>query len=227
MTRVTLVEQGGETQMKSRKIGVLLAAGAFLGVLVFLTHLSLTHSKPVISTATSESDPWDVLKIEQGQPDRVFFKNGKVVDTIGYELKYIGKMNLSSGPILLFSGMTCMECDDSENLIVYSVASDSVTWKSAYPSATASNLDDGKIFYQGRAFYGECLPGLTASIVAYVHSNIKGDEWKDTVFTYVFHLDGSVEEKKIDENPPNIAESLNAVSLAKCEELPHYDYTEE
>jgi hypothetical protein len=224
VTRVTLVEQGGGTQMKSNQVKILLAvifalAAILIGLRSRITRNPLS-SPPVV-------DLWDVLKIEQGNPDRVSFKNGKVVDTIGYQLKYIGKMTLPSGPILLFSGQTCMECDEGVNLIVYSVASDSVTWKSAYPSATAANVDDGKVFYEGRAFFGECLPGLAASVVAFVHSNVQGDAWKDSVFTYAFKLDGTVEEKEITENLPSVEESLRAVSQSKCEELPHYDYTEE
>jgi hypothetical protein len=210
--------------MKSKKARAL--AAATLAVLVVIVGFFVRAHRPAAPVAT-DLDPWDVLKIEQGQPDRVSFKNGKVVDTIGYDLKYIGKMSLSSGPILLFSGQTCMECEEGVNLLVYSISADRVTWKSAYPSATAANVDDGKVFYQGRAFFGECLPGLTKSIVAFVHSNVQGDAWRDSVFTYVFRLDGTVEEKEIVENPPDVAESVKAVSLGKCEELPHYDYTED
>jgi hypothetical protein len=210
--------------MKSKKTKAILAL--VLALIAILIGLRFRANR-VSSSPAADLDPWDVLKIEQGQPDRVSFKNGKVVDTIGYELKYIGKMRLSSGPILLFSGQTCMECDEGVNLLVYSVAADAVTWKSAYPSATAANVDDGKVFYQGRAFFGECLPGLSPSVVAFVHSSIKGDAWLDSVFTYVFRLDGTVEEKEITENLPDVAESLKAVSQGKCEELPHYDYTED
>jgi len=210
--------------MKSKKTKAL--GAVVLALAAILIGLRI-RSNRVTPSAATDLDPWDVLKIEQGQPDRVSFKNGKVVDTIGYELKYIGKMKLASGPILFFSGETCMECDEGVNLIVYSVSADAVTWKSAYPSATAANVDDGKVFYQGRAFFGECLPGLSPSVVAFVHSNVKGPDWKDSVFTYVFRLDGTVEEKEITENLPDVGESLKAVSLGKCEELPHYDYTED
>jgi hypothetical protein len=210
--------------MKSKKTQALLALVLALSALLIALRSRGFHK---VSSSPADLDPWDVLKIEQGQPDRVSFKNGKIVDTIGYELKYLGKMGLASGPILFFSGQTCMECDEGVNLIVYSVAKDTVTWKSAYPSATAANVDDGKVFYQGRAFFGECLPGVSQSVVAFVHANVEGEQWKDSVFTYVFHLDGTVEEKEITENLPDVAESLKAVSQGKCEELPHYDYTED
>jgi hypothetical protein len=223
ITRVTLVDEGGGTQLKSKKTKAL--GASLLALIAVLVGLKLRHQRISLPQA-SDLDPWDVLKIEQAQPDHVYLRNGKVLDTVGYDLKYIGKMKLSSGPILLFSGQTCMECDEGDNLIVYSVAADAVTWKSAYPSATAANVDDGKVFYQGRAFFGECLPGLSPSVVAFVHSNVKGDSWKDTVFTYVFRLDGTVEEKELSDNLPDVSESLKAVSQGKCDELPHYDYTE-
>jgi hypothetical protein len=191
-----------------------------------------------------DSQGFEVVRIEKGHStdslertrDRVVLKNGMILDSIGYDLKYIGEMSVAKHA-LIFSGRDCIDCGSGLDFFVYSVNDSHMTYF-PYPAARAYTYGEKDPFYEGRAFFGNCLGRSDGSagaalsersqgIIAFGSSREDDGSWKKLVMTFSLDETGELEETTIAGNLPDIENTLKEVSQGRCHEFPHEEYSEE
>lgn len=151
------------------------------------------------------------------------FINSIVLD----EKEFMGKIYTNENEWFIMAGKSCKDCD--ENISLYLLpkkgfaGSDSIEHsRYSFPGKLLS-FDD-QIVFESRAFYGECISGLS-NVIVWVQKQQTGDgQWKESM--YVIELyDQSIKETEINENLLTII--LNKVKESKCFEIPERDQTTE
>ncbi len=112
------------------------------------------------------------LTIVDGPEEAVYnsgiirFKDGKSLDTGIYELDYIGTLATSRGPFLILSGRECLECDAGFEIFVCPVSDGKLDLRGlARHPHPGENFVEGELYYEARAFFGDCLTDGAPKIV--------------------------------------------------------------
>jgi hypothetical protein len=213
-------------------VSLLLGVGGYF----FWQKERASHSGPGSSAGNDSrlASPWDVARIESDAhtgkisrgPDRVFFKNGTMIDNLGFDLKFLGKLKAEENPpVLLFSGRECVDCEEGLNFYVYSLQKSSAIPYS-YPAGKVSSEEDGGVFYQGRGFFGKCFSDGQEGVIAFGSLVQSDGSWKKVVTSYSFQPDGTFVGKEVDAEKFTIEDTLKKVLQGTCQEMPQQDYSE-
>jgi hypothetical protein len=188
----------------------------------------------------NEADSWTVARVEQPEEmqssdavsavdkdddsdlpkptETVVLKNGHRISGIGYELKSLGQLKAKL-PVLLFSGVSCKDCDASNKIFVAYAVNGAEKHEFRFPGKLSVSAESAEASYESRVFYGECLTGETGnSVVSLYHS---GTQQGATIVRV--KDDGMTELREIEsaneDGMPRMESLAERVASKKCTEV--------
>lgn len=141
-----------------------------------------------------------------------------------YDLKVVGKLRTKKKlPYYILSGIGCTECDANTSIYIHSpsdgpMKNEGEQQRFMYPGQER-DYQTGQIVYEGRMFYGDCLPDHPNAVVWF--ERMLGDDKKlhDDVFVAEVKQDHLLTTKLPTRELPKPKDSEVAVRAGKCHEL--------
>lgn len=164
--------------------------------------------------------------------NKIIFKDGSSFETTLIKLNYIGRIRSARGKTyLILSGKDCEfeGCDANISIYVHSPEDgpmkDSATQvRYVHPGKeydVRKYIEEGKeeLAYEGRAFWGRCLPGRGEMVIWHEKFKLDDGSWKRDVYILEPGEEG-LKDTFIDKKVPPISQTLKMVSGGKCREIP-------
>lgn len=183
-------------------------------------------------------DPWKVKTIHKDDyrmagshtKDDVELNNGlKIVDLV-YEVQFVGEIpRTPQAPVLLFSGLDCLECEPGHFIIAYSPESRERielfhpgVWRGVDPM-----LDLEIVTNRTRLFYGTCMENWNGVLlfdeerdIGFAEGQwIVPDTWQHSTKQVTIGAAGELQLKKLEGQTPVVEEVLTYVQKGVCQEV--------
>lgn len=163
---------------------------------------------------TQSTDVTGVLSL----PDGSKFK------TTLYNMKVIGQLRTTKKlPYFILAGTTCTECDENTSIYIHSPSDGAMKNEGEQPRFSypgqETDYQSGKIDYEGRMFYGDCLRSHPNAVVWFERALGDDKKWHDGILIAEVKDDRLVTtELRVD--LPRASEAQAAVRAGQCHELP-------
>jgi hypothetical protein len=125
-------------------------------------------------------------------------------------------------PFNIYSGRRCHDCESNRSIYIHSAFEGRMTrgtTRYRYPGRLYSHLD-GQLVEDTRAFFGDCLPGHSASTaVWFVRTRRDRIDWENEV-QLVESLGSSLNIDTLKDPAPVVEPTLELVAQGRCREIP-------
>ena len=152
------------------------------------------------------------------------YGGGKHFQTSLYHAVLLGQLPATDKePYLVFSGRSCIECDENTSVYVHSPSDGSMKGRgldnrSTYPGNYYA-YDTGKLVARVRMFIGRCTDPSREAAVWFVHEKLDDGSWRDKVFVTSV-INGKLDDAEATAPLPGIVVAKGAVSKGLCREIP-------
>jgi len=139
-------------------------------------------------------------------------------------MKVVGQLHTSKKlSYFILSGTTCTDCDENISIYIYSPSDGPMTDEGdlqsyPYPGQETDN-ESGKVDYEGRMFYGNCLPTHPNAVVWFDRTLGDDKKWRDDVLIAEVKNDDLV-ITQLHSGLPKLSDAQAAVRTGQCHELP-------
>jgi hypothetical protein len=153
----------------------------------------------------------------------VEFRNRSEMRSDIVELEFIGQLSArDKPPFNIYSGRRCHDCESNRSIYIHSAFEGRMTrgtTRYRYPGRLYSHLD-GQLVEDTRAFFGDCLPGHSASTaVWFVRTRRDRIDWENEV-QLVESLGSSLNIDTLKDPAPVVEPTLELVAQGRCREIP-------
>jgi len=152
------------------------------------------------------------------------YGEGNHFQTRLYDALLLGQLPAAGKePYLVFSGRSCIECDENTSVYVHSPSDGPMKGKgldarSTYPGNYYA-YDTGELVARVRMFIGRCTDPSREAAVWFVHEKLDNGSWRDRVFvTYV--MDGKLNDTQAAAPVPAIGVAKAAAAKGLCRQIP-------
>lgn len=153
----------------------------------------------------------------------VEFRNRSEMRSDIVELEFIGQLSArDKPPFNIYAGRRCHGCESNRSIYIHSAFEGRMTTRTTryrYPGRLYSHVD-GQLVEDTRAFFGDCLPGHSAStVVWFVRTRLDRVAWENEV-QLVESLGSSLNVDVLKDPAPVIDPTLALVEQGRCREIP-------
>ncbi len=153
----------------------------------------------------------------------VEFRNRSEMRSDIVELEFIGQLSArDKPPFNIYAGRRCHGCESNRSIYIHSAFEGRMTNRTTryrYPGRLYSHVD-GQLVEHTRAFFGDCLPGHSAStVVWFVRTRLDRIAWENEV-QLVESLGSSLNVDILKDPAPVIDPTLELVEQGRCREIP-------
>jgi hypothetical protein len=152
------------------------------------------------------------------------YGGGKHFPTGLYDAALLGQLPaVGKEPYLVFSGRSCVECDENQSVYIHSPSDGSMKGRgldarSTYPGNYYA-YDTGKLVARVRMFIGRCIDSAQEAAVWFVHEKVDNGSWRDKVFVSSV-TNGQLDDAEATSPLPGIGVAEAAVARGLCREIP-------
>lgn len=152
----------------------------------------------------------------------VEFRNHSEMRSDIVDLEFIGQLAARDRPPFnIYSGKRCHACESNRSIYIHSAYDGRMTRRTKryrYPGRLYSR-DNGQLVEETRTFFGDCLPGHSAStMVWFVRTRRDRTDWTNLV-EVVETLGTSLHDTVLTEPAPVIDPTLELVEQERCREI--------
>src|ERR1035437_1486831 len=150
--------------------------------------------------------------------------DGSKFKTTIYGMKVIGRLRtIKKLPYLILSGTTCTECDENISIYIHSpsdgpMKNEGKQLRLSYPGQEI-DYQSGQVEYEGRMFYGDCLPAHPNAVVWFDRTLGDDEKWHHGVWVVEVKEDHLV-TTELHGDLPELSDAQTAVRTGQCHELP-------
>ena len=153
----------------------------------------------------------------------VVFRNRLEMRSDIVELEFIGQLSARNRPPYnIYAGRRCHGCESNRSIYIHSAFDGRMTRRTTryrYPGRLYSRVD-GQLVEESRAFFGDCLPGHSAStVVWFVRTRLDRVDWENEA-QLVESLGSSLNSSILKDPAPVIEPTLELVAQGRCREIP-------
>ena len=153
----------------------------------------------------------------------VEFRNRSEMRSDIVELEFIGQLTArGKPPFNIYAGRRCHGCESNKSIYIHSAFQGRMSHRTPryrYPGRLYSRVD-GQLVEETRAFFGDCVPGHSAStMVWFVRTRLDRSSWENEV-VLVESLGTSLNSEVLTEPAPVIEPTLELVEQGRCREIP-------
>jgi len=153
----------------------------------------------------------------------VVFRNRLEMRSDIVELEFIGQLSARNRPPYnIYAGRRCHGCESNRSIYIHSAFDGRMTRRTTryrYPGRLYGRVD-GQLVEESRAFFGDCLPGHSAStVVWFVRTRLDRVDWENEA-QLVESLGSSLNSSILKDPAPVIEPTLELVAQGRCREIP-------
>ena len=153
----------------------------------------------------------------------VVFRNRLEMRSDIVELEFIGQLSARNRPPYnIYAGRRCHGCESNRSIYIHSAFDGRMTRRTTryrYPGRLYGRVD-GQLVEESRAFFGDCLPGHSASTaVWFVRTRLDRVDWENEA-QLVESLGSSLNSSILKDPAPVIEPTLELVAQGRCREIP-------
>jgi len=165
-----------------------------------------------------------VLKVES---KKVYFKSGQIFETNIFDIGFIGQIkSKTKKDFLILTGRQCQGCDANISIYIHSPSDGSLKNEALQERFGIPGkefyYENNKLIYEGRAFWGEVLPGRTGIIWFQKSLNDK-NVWIESV-AFAELIDDQIKTQTINES---LEKTLFQLKKGVAFEIEGHDVTSE
>lgn len=165
------------------------------------------------ATALAGSSEYTTLKYEGEKHFQASLHDATLLG----ELHALGKE-----PYLVFSGRSCVECDENIGVYIHSpsdgpMKGGGLDARSAYP-ANYFAYDTGKLVSRVRMFIGRCRNAEQNEVVWFIDEKVEDGGWQHKVFVAAVR-DGALSDSEVTKPYPTIQAMRSAAAKNQCREI--------
>ncbi len=137
------------------------------------------------------------------------------------DVKFIAIQMSHNGqiPYALFSGRACNKCTENQvGLFMMRIDGKGKSFQFVYPGKITDSKK-GQIVFNGRSFYGNCMPGMKQGLVTHQAEIIDRRRGLQKSVLVIEPGDYKVEERLIEKRLPSINTTLSLVKNKVCTEI--------
>jgi len=153
----------------------------------------------------------------------VVFRNRLEMRSDIVELEFIGQLSARNRPPYnIYAGRRCHGCESNRSIYIHSAFDGRMTRRTTryrYPGRLYGRVA-GQLVEESRAFFGDCLPGHSAStVVWFVRTRLDRVDWENEA-QLVESLGSSLNSSILKDPAPVIEPTLELVAQGRCREIP-------
>lgn len=197
-----------KTQIKLQRVNLF---GLFFFISVSFLLASSARAVPVF-----EKSDGSILyfKDDSGQKSSALKTGVPYVKFIAIQMSPNGQV-----PYALFSGRTCNKCTENQvGIFMMRIDGKGRAFQFVYPGKITDSKK-GQTVFNGRSFYGNCLPGIKQGLVTHQAEIVDRRRGLQKSVLVIEPGDQKVEERLIEKRVPSIKSTLLLVKNKVCTEI--------
>ena len=148
------------------------------------TNRSVNELNKSSESVQSNNNSWEVTAVKD---KKIFFKNGKLLNTYLYDLKYIGQLSsYNKAPYIIMAGRSCENCDENISIYIHSPSDGEMKphGKQIRYSHPGKELDaeTNELIFESKMYFGNCLKKYPNSVIWTQKFLNDRDEWQKSIF---------------------------------------------
>ena len=179
----------------------------------------------IVAVFIATAQPMDAQQKKSADQTGVLtLPNGSKFKTTIYGMKVIGRLRTTKKlPYFILSGTTCTECDENISIYIHSpsdgpMKNEAEQRRFSYPGREI-DYQSGQVDYEGRMFYGDCLPDHPNAVIWFDGTLGDNKKWHHDVLVAEIKADRLV-TTELHGELPKPSDFQTAVGNGQCHELP-------
>ena len=148
------------------------------------TNKSIGESNKDLKVKQEDKNSWEVISVKD---KKIYFRNGKHLNTRLYDLKYIGQLpSNNKAPYIIISGRSCENCDENISIYIHSpsdgeMKSHGKQIRYSYPGKEL-DAETNELVFESKMYFGDCLEKYPNSVIWNQKFLNDQNKWEKSVF---------------------------------------------